>query len=190
MTNYKAISAIAVAAVKMDILLTTVQIAAIADELEAAGVIKTDQKPAANKPITGHGEGGSPSEMPHAPAIPVGGGKTKAKIEHVKKPRKKSGKPTMDEILENAKMPDHVNIQPEDPERKPLTPKEQTLYAYMKKFPDATMPIICRELGLSMANYYLLKGKIKQKGWIHSGVVDDVKAFDPIDNHELTGTEA
>lgn len=74
--------------------------------------------------------------------------------------------------MENAYMGEHVNIEPETPQQKPLSPKEQGFYNYIRAHPDAKMPRVCADLHLSMAMYYYLKRQIKQKGYNIQGVVD------------------
>ena len=74
--------------------------------------------------------------------------------------------------MEDAYMGEHVNIEPEQPEKKPLSPKEQDFYNYILAHPDAKMPRVCADLHLSMAMYYYLKSQIKKKGYNIQGVVD------------------
>lgn len=79
---------------------------------------------------------------------------------------------SLDERMEDAYMGEHVNIEPEQPEKKPLSPKEQDFYNYILAHPDAKMPCVCADLHLSMAMYYSLKRQIKKKGYNIQGVVD------------------
>lgn len=78
--------------------------------------------------------------------------------------------------IEEAYMGEHVNIQPRPVEKKPLSPREQQLWDYMQNNPDARMPKICESLGISNANYYMLKVQLKKKGWIESAV-ENVQAI-------------
>lgn len=84
----------------------------------------------------------------------------------------KSKPDSLDERMENAYMGEHVNIEPEQPEKKPLSPKEHDFYNYILAHPDAKMPRVCADLHLSMAMYYYLKGQIKKKGYNIQGAVD------------------
>lgn len=84
----------------------------------------------------------------------------------------KSKPDSLDERMEDAYMGEHVNIEPEQPEKKPLSPKEQDFYNYILAHPDAKMPRVCADLHLSMAMYYYLKSQIKKKGYNIQGVVD------------------
>lgn len=84
----------------------------------------------------------------------------------------KSKPDSLDERMEGAYMGEHVNIEPEQPEKKPLSPKEQDFYNYILAHPDAKMPRVCADLHLSMAMYYYLKRQIKIKGYNIQGVVD------------------
>lgn len=84
----------------------------------------------------------------------------------------KSKPDSLDERMEDAYMGEHVNIEPEQPEKKPLSPKEHDFYNYILAHPDAKMPRVCADLQLSMAMYYYLKRQIKQKGYNMQGVVD------------------
>lgn len=84
----------------------------------------------------------------------------------------KSNPDSLDERMENAYMGEHVNIEPEQPEQKPLSPKERVFYDYILAHPDAKMSRVCADLHLSMAMYYFLKRQIKQKGYNIQGVVD------------------
>ena len=84
----------------------------------------------------------------------------------------KSNPDSLDERMENAYMGEHVNIEPEQPEKKPLSPKEHDFYNYILAHPDAKMPRVCADLHLSMAMYYYLKSQIKKKGYNIQGVVD------------------
>lgn len=79
---------------------------------------------------------------------------------------------SLDERMEDAYMGEHVNIEPEQPEKKPLSPKEQDFYNYILAHPDAKMPRVCADLHLSMVMYYYLKSQIKKKGYNVQGVVD------------------
>ena len=91
---------------------------------------------------------------------------------------------TMDERIEAAYLGEHPRIEPEEQpiEKRPLTPAEKRLYDYIAAHPDHTKPQIEAALLISQANYYLLKGQLKKKGWIDgNGVVEfDIKAIDPI----------
>lgn len=91
---------------------------------------------------------------------------------------------TMDERIEAAYLGEHPRIEPEEQpvEKRPLTPAEKRLYDYIVAHPDHTKPQIEAALLISQANYYLLKGQLKKKGWIDgNGVVEfDIKAIDPI----------
>lgn len=84
----------------------------------------------------------------------------------------KSKPDSLDERMENAYMGEHVNIEPEQPEQKPLSPKERDFYNYILAHPDAKMPRVCADLHLSMAMYYYLKSQIKKKGYNIQGAVD------------------
>ena len=84
----------------------------------------------------------------------------------------KSKPDSLDERIEDAYMGEHVNIEPEQPEKKPLSPKEHDFYNYILAHPDAKMPRVCADLHLSMAMYYYLKSQIKKKGYNIQGVVD------------------
>lgn len=90
----------------------------------------------------------------------------------------------MDERIEAAYLGEHPRIEPEEQpiEKRPLTPAEKRLYDYIVAHPDHTKPQIEAALLISQANYYLLKGQLKKKGWIDgNGVVGfDIKAIDPI----------
>lgn len=91
---------------------------------------------------------------------------------------------TMDERIEAAYLGEHPRIEPEERpvEKRPLTPAEKRLYDYIVAHPEHTKPQIEAALLISQANYYLLKGQLKKKGWIDgNGVVGfDIKAIDPI----------
>lgn len=91
---------------------------------------------------------------------------------------------TMDERIEAAYLGEHPRIEPEEQpvEKRPLTPAEKRLYDYIVAHPDHTKPQIEAALLISQANYYLLKGQLKKKGWIDgNGVVGfEIKAIDPI----------
>lgn len=84
----------------------------------------------------------------------------------------KSKPDSLDERMEAAYMGEHINIEPEQPEKKPLSPKENDFYNYILAHPDAKMPRVCADLHLSMAMYYYLKSQIKKKGYNIQGVVD------------------
>jgi len=84
----------------------------------------------------------------------------------------KSKPDSLDERMEDAYIGEHVNIEPEQPEKKPLSPKEQDFYNYILAHPDAKMPRVCADLHLSMAMYYYLKRQIKIKGYNIQGAVD------------------
>ena len=84
----------------------------------------------------------------------------------------KSKPDSLDERIEDAYMGEHINIEPEQPEKKPLSPKEQDFYNYILAHPDAKMPRVCADLHLSMAMYYYLKSQIKKKGYNIQGAVD------------------
>lgn len=84
----------------------------------------------------------------------------------------KSKPDSLDERMEDAYMGEHVNVEPERPEKKPLSPKEHEFYNYILAHPDAKMPRVCADLHLSMAMYYYLKSQIKKKGYNIQGVVD------------------
>ena len=84
----------------------------------------------------------------------------------------KSKPDSLDERIEDAYMGEHVNIEPEQPEKKPLSPKEHDFYNYILAHPDAKMPRVCADLHLSMAMYYYLKSQIKKKGYNIQGAVD------------------
>lgn len=84
----------------------------------------------------------------------------------------KSKPDSLDERMEDAYMGEHVNIEPEQPEKKPLSPKENDFYNYILAHPDAKMPRVCADLHLSMAMYYYLKRQIKIKGYNIQGAVD------------------
>lgn len=84
----------------------------------------------------------------------------------------KSNPDSLDERMESAYMGEHVNIEPEQPEKKPLSPKERVFYDYILAHPDAKMPRVCADLHLSMAMYYYLKRQIKIKGYNIQGAVD------------------
>lgn len=90
---------------------------------------------------------------------------------------------TMDERIEAAYLGEHPRIEPEGQpvEKRPLTPAEKRLYDYIAAHPGHTKPQIEAALLISQANYYLLKGQLKKKGWIDgNGVVGfDIKASDP-----------
>lgn len=149
MTDFNLIGALTVAIIKADVVLTTREIVKIAEELQNTGF-------------------GTPLACPPRRTEP-------RKTERVTdKPRKT----TMDDILESAKMDDHINIEPETPEQKPLSKKEQEFYDYITRNPDARMPSICTALNISNAMYYFLKSQLKKKGWIFSGVVENVKEYD------------
>lgn len=84
----------------------------------------------------------------------------------------KSNPDSLDERMEDAYMGEHVNIEPEQPEKKPLSPKENDFYNYIRAHPDAKMPRVCADLHLSKAMYYHLKSQIKKKGYNIQGAVD------------------
>ena len=84
----------------------------------------------------------------------------------------KSKPDSLDERMEDAYMGEHVNIEPEQPGKKPLSPKEHDFYNYILAHPDAKMPRVCADLHLSMAMYYYLKSQIKKKGYNIQGAVD------------------
>ena len=84
----------------------------------------------------------------------------------------KSNPDSLDERIEDAYMGEHINIEAEQPEQKPLSPKEQDFYNYILAHPDAKMPRVCADLHLSMAMYYYLKSQIKKKGYNIQGAVD------------------
>ena len=84
----------------------------------------------------------------------------------------KSKPDSLDERMEDAYMGEHINIEPEQPEQKPLSPKEHDFYNYILAHPDAKMPRVCADLHLSMAMYYYLKRQIKIKGYNIQGAVD------------------
>lgn len=84
----------------------------------------------------------------------------------------KSKPDSLDERMEDAYMGEHVNIEPEQPEKKPLSPKENDFYNYILAHPDAKMPRVCADLHLSIAMYYYLKRQIKIKGYNIQGAVD------------------
>ena len=84
----------------------------------------------------------------------------------------KSKPDSLDERIEDAYMGEHINIEPEQPEKKPLSPKESDFYNYILAHPDAKMPRVCADLHLSMAMYYYLKSQIKKKGYNIQGAVD------------------
>lgn len=81
-------------------------------------------------------------------------------------------------------MGEHFNIEPEEKiiEKKPLTPAEKRLYDYMMAHPDHTKPQIQEALLISQANYYLLKGNIRKKGWIgdNGAIGFDIKVLDDV----------
>lgn len=75
-----------------------------------------------------------------------------------------------DKRIDDAYLGEHPCIQPKPVEKKPLSPREKQLWDYMQNNPDARMPSICEALGISNANYYMLKVQLKKKGWIVSAV--------------------
>lgn len=93
-----------------------------------------------------------------------------SKKQDVDKTKSKPG--SLGERMGNAYMGEHVNIEPEQSEQKPLSPKEQDFYNYILAHPDAKMPRVCADLQLSMPMYYYLKSQIKKKGYNIQGVVD------------------
>lgn len=75
-------------------------------------------------------------------------------------------------------MGEHPNIQPDEKPivKKNLTPAEKRLYDYMVAHPDHTKPQIEKVLLMSQANYFWLKRKLREKGWISdNGVVTNVE---------------
>ncbi len=76
----------------------------------------------------------------------------------------------LDKRMEDAYLGEHPNIQPAPVEKKPLSPREQQLWDYMKAHPDARMPSICEAMGITNVNYFYLKNQLKKKGWIVSAV--------------------
>ena len=105
-----------------------------------------------------------------------GNPKKKSANEHASKKqdvdKTKSNPDSLDKRIEDAYMGEHVNIEPEQPEKKPLSPKEHDFYNYILAHPDAKMPRVCADLHLSMAMYYYLKSQIKKKGYNIQGAVD------------------
>ena len=69
-----------------------------------------------------------------------------------------------DGTVEEAYMGEHFEIQPKDPEEKPLTPAEQELWDYIQANPDYTMQGACRALNITTANYYWRKRQLFLKG--------------------------
>lgn len=66
--------------------------------------------------------------------------------------------------VEEAYLGEHFEIQPKDPDEKPLTPAEQELWDYIQKNPNYTMQGACRALKITTANYYWRKRKLYEKG--------------------------
>ena len=66
--------------------------------------------------------------------------------------------------VEEAYMGEHFEIQPKDPEEKPLTPAEQELWDYIQANPNYTMQGACRALKITTANYYWRKRQLFLKG--------------------------
>lgn len=90
----------------------------------------------------------------------------------------------MDERMEEAYLGEHPKIEPEEKpvEKQPLTPAEKRLYDYIVAHPDHTKPQIQEALLMSQANYYLLKGNIRRKGWIddNGAIGFEVKVLDDV----------
>lgn len=66
--------------------------------------------------------------------------------------------------VEEAYLGEHFEIQPKDPDEKPLTPAEQELWDYIQKNPNYTMQGACRALNITTANYYWRKRQLFLKG--------------------------
>lgn len=66
--------------------------------------------------------------------------------------------------VEEAYLGEHFEIQPKDPDEKPLTPAEQELWDYIQKNPNYTMQGACRALKITTANYYWRKRQLFLKG--------------------------
>lgn len=66
--------------------------------------------------------------------------------------------------VEEAYMGEHFEIQPKDPDEKPLTPAEQELWDYIQANPNYTMQGACRALKITTANYYWRKRQLFLKG--------------------------
>lgn len=66
--------------------------------------------------------------------------------------------------VEEAYMGEHCEIQPKDPDEKPLTPAEQELWDYIQANPNYTMQGACRALKITTANYYWRKRQLFLKG--------------------------
>lgn len=66
--------------------------------------------------------------------------------------------------VEEAYLGEHFEIQPKDPDEKPLTPAEQELWDYIQANPNYTMQGACRALKITTANYYWRKRQLFLKG--------------------------
>ena len=47
-----------------------------------------------------------------------------------------------------------------------LTPRQKQLWDYVQAHPDASLKQICADVGISLDNYYFLKRKLSEKGYI------------------------
>lgn len=77
--------------------------------------------------------------------------------------------------VEEAYMGEHFEIQPKDPDEKPLTPAEQELWDYIQANPDYTMSGACRALKITTANYYWRKRQLFLKGKPVGGTIPFAK---------------
>lgn len=66
--------------------------------------------------------------------------------------------------VEEAYLGEHFEIQPKDPDEKPLTPAEQELWDYIQANPNYTMQGACRALKITTSNYYWRKRQLFLKG--------------------------
>lgn len=82
----------------------------------------------------------------------------------------------MDKRMDDAYMGEHFEIQPDPVPKKPVSKQAMKLYEYMQSHPDSRMPKTCQDMNISTADYYLLKERLKQNGWIESAV-ENVKAI-------------
>lgn len=82
----------------------------------------------------------------------------------------------MNQRMEDAYMGEHMNIQPEPVPKRPVSKQARRLYEYMQSHPDSRMPKTCEDLGITNADYYMLKAALKRNGWIESAV-ENVQTF-------------
>lgn len=80
---------------------------------------------------------------------------TDSKIESVNAPAPKVLKPKP--VKEKASCTDSQNA---------LTPRQQQLWDYVRAHKDASLKQICTDVGISLDNYYFLKRKLSEKGYI------------------------